>query len=173
MVKKNKKEVDAIPAQVGADKGKEIKVKKVNKVDVLTPGEKELKDFLAVDIDRSDEKYIKIGKKFSKSLIISGFPSVVSVGWLDSVYSFDGDLDCSLHVIPSDERGAIDQLTAKITQFEAQLDIESKKGNIRNITNLQDKISSLVSQRRMLEQNIENLYYIQIIINIFAETSGP
>lgn len=170
MGKKKEKKSDNVLATVEPQKERTTKNTVSTQKDVLTPGEKDLKDFLAVDIDRTDEKYIKVGKKFSKSLIVNGFPSTINVGWLDSVYSFDGDIDCMLHVIPSDERSAIDQLTAKITQFEAQLDIESKKGNIRNITSLQDKISSLVEQRRMLEQNVENLYYIQIIINVFAET---
>ena len=155
-------------------KGKKIKetktkTTKFSKKDknVLGFGDRTAKDFIAVDVDRTNDDYIRIGGKYVKSFIINGYPSVVNVAWLDDLYNFDGDLDTVIHVHPSDERGALDQLTAKITQFEVQLDLESKKGNIRNITSLQDKIASLVQQRRALEQNYENLYYIQIVTNVY------
>jgi type IV secretory pathway VirB4 component len=158
-------------------KGKKVKVinkktkviKKKDNKNVLDFGDRKIKDFIAVDIDRTSEEYLKIGGKYVRSFIINGYPSVVQVGWLNDLYNFDGDVDTVIHVVPSDERGALDQLTYKITQFEAQLDIESRKGNIRNITSLQDKIASLVAQRRALEQNYENLYYIQIVANVYED----
>lgn len=185
--KKNNKqeEVNTLPqitdeevnVQITDKKGQKIKktttkTKVMDKKDknVLGFGDRTVKDFIAVDVDRTSEEYMKVGGKYVRSFILNGYPSIVQVGWLEDLYSFDGDVDTVIHVMPSDERGALDQLTAKITQFEAQLEMESKKGNIRNITLLQDKISSLVAQRRALEQNYENLYYIQIGANIYDDS---
>jgi len=184
--KGNLKSVESVLPQITDDieetfvtnkKGKRIKttnkktqvIEKKDNKNVLAFGDRKIKDFIAVDVDRTSEEYLKIGNKYVRSFIINGYPSVVSVGWLNDLYNFDGDIDTVIHIAPADERGALDQLTYKITQFEAQLDIESKKGNIRNITSLQDKISSLISQRRALEQNYENLYYIQIVANIYED----
>lgn len=185
--KKNNKqeEVNTLPqitdeevnVQITDKKGQKIKktttktkvMDKKNK-NVLGFGDRNVKDFIAVDVDRTSEEYMKVGGKYVRSFLLNGYPSIVQVGWLEDLYSFDGDVDTVIHVMPSDERGALDQLTAKITQFEAQLEMESKKGNIRNITSLQDKISSLVAQRRALEQNYENLYYIQIGANIYDDS---
>lgn len=185
--KKNNKqeEVNTLPqitdeevnVQITDKKGQKIKktttktkvMDKKNK-NVLGFGDRTVKDFIAVDVDRTSEEYMKVGGKYVRSFLLNGYPSIVQVGWLEDLYSFDGDVDTVIHVMPSDERGALDQLTAKITQFEAQLEMESKKGNIRNITSLQDKISSLVAQRRALEQNYENLYYIQIGANIYDDS---
>lgn len=165
---------EEVSVNIQEKKGKKVKTTKTTtKVmdkkgkNVLGYGDRNVKDFIAVDIDRTSEEYLRVGGKYVRSFIINGYPSVVNVGWLDDLYNFDGDVDTVIHVVPSDERGALDQLTAKITQFEAQLDLESKKGNIRNITSLQDKIASLVAQRRALEQNYENLYYIQIGANVY------
>jgi len=165
---------EEVSVSITEKKGKKIKqtntkTKVMNKKNknVLGFGDRNVKDFIAVDVDRTSEEYLRVGSKYVRSFIINGYPSVVNVGWLDDLYNFDGDVDTVIHVVPSDERGALDQLTAKITQFEAQLDLESKKGNIRNITSLQDKIASLVAQRRALEQNYENLYYIQIGANVY------
>ena len=185
--KKNNKqeEVNTLPqitdeevnVQITDKKGQKIKktttkTKVMDKKDknVLGFGDRTVKDFIAVDVDRTSEEYMKVGGKYVRSFILNGYPSIVQVGWLEDLYSFDGDVDTVIHVMPSDERGALDQLTAKITQFEAQLEMESKKGNIRNITLLQDKISSLIAQRRALEQNYENLYYIQIGANIYDDS---
>lgn len=185
--KKNNKqeEVNTLPqitdeevnVQITDKKGQKIKktttkTKVMDKKDknVLGFGDRTVKDFIAVDVDRTSEEYMKVGGKYVRSFLLNGYPSIVQVGWLEDLYSFDGDVDTVIHVMPSDERGALDQLTAKITQFEAQLEMESKKGNIRNITSLQDKISSLVAQRRALEQNYENLYYIQIGANIYDDS---
>ena len=185
--KKNNKqeEVNTLPqitdeevnVQITDKKGQKIKktttkTKVMDKKDknVLGFGDRTVKDFIAVDVDRTSEEYMKVGGKYVRSFILNGYPSIVQVGWLEDLYSFDGDVDTVIHVMPSDERGALDQLTAKITQFEAQLEMESKKGNIRNITSLQDKISSLIAQRRALEQNYENLYYIQIGANIYDDS---
>lgn len=136
----------------------------------LSFGERNVKDFIATDIDRTNEGYLRIGEKYVRSFIVNGYPSSVQVGWLNDLYNFDGDVDTAIHIIPSDERGALDQLTAKITQFQAQYDIEAKKGNIRNLTRYQDQIRSLVEQRRALEQNYENLYYIQIAANLYTNS---
>lgn len=167
---------EEVSVSITEKKGKKIKqtntkTKVMDKKgkNVLGFGDRNVKDFIAVDVDRTAEEYLRVGSKYVRSFIINGYPSVVNVGWLDDLYNFDGDVDTVIHVVPSDERGALDQLTAKITQFEAQLDMESKKGNIRNITSLQDKIASLVAQRRALEQNYENLYYIQIGANVYDE----
>ena len=185
--KKNNKqeEVNTLPqitdeevnVQITDKKGQKIKktttkTKVMDKKDknVLGFGDRTVKDFIAVDVDRTSEEYMKVGGKYVRSFLLNGYPSIVQVGWLEDLYSFDGDVDTVIHVVPSDERGALDQLTAKITQFEAQLEMESKKGNIRNITSLQDKISSLVAPRRALEQSYENLYYIQIGANIYDDS---
>lgn len=149
---------------------KQFKVIEKKENNPLDFGNRTIKEFIAVDVDRTNEDYIKIGSKYVRSFMINGYPSILYVTWLDDLYNFDGDIDTTLHIVPSDERGALDQLTAKITQFQAQVDIESKKGNIRNLTRYNDQIQSLIAQRRALEQNYENLYYVQIAANLYADT---
>lgn len=138
---------------------------------VLAPGSRKPKDFIAPpSIDRSREDCLKIGNKYCRSFIVNGFPSIVQVGWLDDLFNSDGDMDTAIYVQPADDREALDELTAKITQFEAQLDIEMKRGNIRNITKLQATIEQLYDQRRKLEQNYENLFYIHIVSNLYENS---
>ena len=125
---------------------------------------------MLLSIDRSREDCLKIGNKYCRSFVVNGFPSIVQVGWLDDLFNSEGDMDTAIYVQPADDREALDELTAKITQFEAQLDIEMKRGNIRNITKLQATIEQLYDQRRKLEQNYENFFYIHIVSNLYENS---
>lgn len=165
MAKKNKNNINNSDQILAQDFQNEPE-----KQDPLVFGRLTPKDLIAVDIERSGVDYMRIGDNYVRSLFVSGVPSVVSIGWLDELYNYDGDNDTIIHVHPADTRSALDQLTQKITQFQAQLDIETKRGNIRNITMYQDKIDFLINQRRALEQNRENLYYVQIGTNLYENS---
>ncbi|MDF2879522.1 MAG: conjugal transfer protein TraC [Clostridiaceae bacterium] len=136
---------------------------------VLGKGIRTIKDLFAPpSFDRSDEDCVKVGNKFVRSFVMNGYPSNVSVGWLDYLFNYDGDMDTVIYVDPADERTALDELTNKITQFEAQLSIELDKGNIKNVTRLKNTINSLYEQRERLEQNYENLFHVEILSNLYT-----
>lgn len=148
-----------------------IFTKKENK-SVLGKGVRSIKDLIAPpSFDRSDEYSLRVGNKHVRSFVVNGFPSMVSVGWLDELFNYEGDMDTTIHVEPADERTALDELTTKITQFEAQYEVESKKGNIRNITRLKNTVMQLYEQRERLEQNYENLFHIQIASNLYSNSA--
>lgn len=139
---------------------------------VLGKGVRTLKDLIApASIDRTEnDSHLVVGDKYTRSFIMNGFPSMVDVRWLDHLYNHDGDMDVAVYVNPADDRTALDELTAKITQFEAQLLSERKRGNIRNITRLEDSVADLYQQRRRLEQNYANLFHIQIASTLYADS---
>lgn len=153
-------------------KGKQVASKTLSgKSSVMGKGIRTVKDLMAPpSFDRSDESYIKVGKKHVRSFIMNGFPSAVGVGWLDQIYNYDGDMDTAVYIEPADDRTALDELTNKITQFEAQYSTEVQKGNIKNITRLKNIISQLYDQRERLEQNWENLFHVQIASNLYTDT---
>ena len=141
------------------------------KKDILGVGARGLKDLLAPScFDRGHENYMQAGSKFVRNFMLHGYPSVVYVGWLDYLYSYNGDMDVSIHIEPADERQALEQLTAKITQYESQLSIEMEKGNIRDTTRLRSQIQDLYKQRQALERNFESLFYMQVSANLFANS---
>ncbi|WCF11722.1 DUF87 domain-containing protein (plasmid) [Paenibacillus thiaminolyticus] len=138
---------------------------------VLGKGIRNMKDlFSPPSFERDKEDHIKVGKKCVRSFVMNGYPANVSVGWLDQLFNYDGDMDTAIYVEPTDERTALDELTAKITQFEAQLSMEMQKGNIRNITRLKNIIHQLYDQRERLEQNYENLFHVQIASNLYTDS---
>ncbi|AJD93556.1 type IV secretory pathway VirB4 component-like protein (plasmid) [Jeotgalibacillus malaysiensis] len=138
---------------------------------IFEKGMTDIKDYIAPpSFERNHHDYLRAGEKFVRSYVMTGFPSSIRVGWLDSIIHGEADTDLTIHINPADERTALDELTNKITQFEAQLYIEQEKGSIRNESMLRNKITSLYSQRERLEQNFENLFHIQIGANLFADS---
>lgn len=137
----------------------------------LSNGIPHKKDLIAPPhVDRSSPDHLQVGSKFVRNFIIAGFPKQIGVGWANSIYNYEGDLDLSIHINPTDERTAMDELTTKITQFEAQLETELEKGSNRNITRLRTQIDDLYEERRKAEQNYISLFSIQMIMNLFTDS---
>lgn len=163
-LKKNKNKEKDVEINLNIDENK-------NGEDALNKGLRDIKDIIApASIDRSDENSIIIGNKYVRSFVMNAYPEKVSIGWLDELYNYDGDMDCAIYVQPADERTAQDELTNKITQFETQRSIEIDKGNIKNITKLENTIANLYAEREKLEQNSERLFYIEILSNLYADS---
>lgn len=130
-----------------------------------------LKDMIAPPaFDRSEPDHIKVNNKVVRSFLISGYPTLVHVMWLNSLYNSEDDLDIQIHVVPLDEREALDELTNKITQFQAQLALEMEKGSNRNITRLQSQITDLVNERAKIEQSGTSMFSAQVVLNLYADT---
>lgn len=135
----------------------------------IANGVPSLKDLIApASFDRSSPDHMQVGDKFVRNFIIAGFPRQIAVGWANALYNYEGDLDLALHINPTDERTAMDELTSKITQFEAQLATEMEKGSNRNITRLRSQIEDLYQERIKAEQNYISLFSIQMIMNLFT-----
>lgn len=165
-LKKGKNDVSTTPVDTETPKKK-----KQGEEHVLGKGIKTIKDIFAPpSFDRGNENYMKVGNKYVRSFVMNGFPSTVGVGWLDQLFNYEGDMDTAIYVQPADERTALEELTAKITQFEAQYQTEMEKGNIKNSTRLKNIIVQLYEQRERLEQNYENLFHIQIASNLYADS---
>lgn len=165
--KKNKNNENKLELDKGIIENKKAEVKSKE----LEKGVRSLKDILApAGIDRSDKSCLKVGNKYVRSFILNGYPSNVAVGWLDNLINYDGDMDMVIYIEPADERNALEELTAKITQFEAQLDIEVRRGSNRNVTRLRNMIEQLYAEREKLEQNYESLFHVQIACNLYANS---
>lgn len=138
---------------------------------MLDKGVPTLKDMMAPpSFDRSAFDHLGVGDRVMRSFLLAGFPKHIMVGWADKLYNYDGDLDMSIHINPMDEREAIDELTDKITQFEAQLDVESEKGQTRNVTRLGNQIAELVREREKIEQNYISMFQVQMICNLYSKS---
>ncbi|MBR2894886.1 MAG: conjugal transfer protein TraC, partial [Oscillospiraceae bacterium] len=137
----------------------------------LYDGVPTLKDMMAPSCFRRDAfDYLGVGDRYVRSFFLAGYPRQVSIGWADKLFNYNGDLDMVIHINPMEVRSALDELTDKITQYEAQFDIESEKGSNRNVTNLRNKITELYREREKLEQNYISMFKVQMLANMYTKS---
>lgn len=135
---------------------------------ILADGSRSEKQLIAPSsIQYTSEHELKVENNFARSFVINGYPPRVQIGWLRDFYGYDGDMDVSVFVIPANERTALDELTEKITQYEAQLQTETEKGSIKNTTSLMSKIEALRQQRAKLEQNYESMFHVSTFCTMY------
>lgn len=140
----------------------------MNKDSLLEKGLRTKKELMAPSsVILTSEHEIKIGDSYARSYVIQGYPSRVGIGWMNDIYSYDGDMDSSVFIVPFNERKALSELTEKITEYEAQLVTEREKGSVRNTTMLQSKLQALYQQRAKLEQNYESMFHVSAFCTVY------
>lgn len=143
----------------------------VKSTSTLEDGIPTLKDLMAPpSFNRDAFDHLMVGDRIMRSFLLAGFPKHIAVGWADKLYNYDGDLDMAIHINPMDERAALDELTDKITQFEAQLDLETEKGSNRNVTRLSNQVQELYREREKIEQNYISMFGVQMIVNLYTKS---
>lgn len=116
-----------------------------------------LREFLApVSLDRGATDYMIVGNKYVRTFYVEGFPEYVTIGYLESLYNKDYDVDISFSVKPRKQDEARKELQDKLTILKAQLEDEVQSGKNRErdiysnkIRNLQEQISELTSKTEM------------------------
>lgn len=137
----------------------------------IAHGQRTLKDLIApgcVVLPSIDK--IQVGDKYIRNYVLQGYPKTIHVRWLDELYNYDGNMDTQILVQPADDRKAIEELTTNIVKYEAQLEVERRKGNITNLTMLEAKCRELYAEREKLEQNYESLFHVNVMSNLISES---
>lgn len=140
---------------------------------LLARGSRTMKQLFAPSsISYVDDYDLRVENSYEKSFVVNSYPSVVDIGILNPIYDYKGDMDVKLSVIPSDDNVVLSELTGKISQYMAQLQIEEENGNISNLTDLRAKIDSLIEQRVKIERNIENMFQVQITSALYTKSAA-
>lgn len=130
-----------------------------------------LKDYFAPsEINVLNHNTLKVGSSYVRNYVMQGYPNFVRVGWLDSLFSYNGNLDTAILIEPNDDRTSIDELTKQITSLQAQRDQEAREGKTANLIAYGDKIAQLEEQRRRIELNYESMFNIGIFANLFSKS---
>ena len=92
-----------------------------------------IQDIIAPEAIEVDFNYLTLGSTFTHTLFIAGYPRFVSANWLSPLINFNHSLDISMHVFPVDGKTIMDELRRKITEMEAEIQSDLKRGKIANI----------------------------------------
>lgn len=136
-------------------------------------GVRTIKDCYSPDSIRVvDERTLKIDGKYIRNYVLQGYPAFAQVGWLDELYSYNGNLDTMIYVEPEEARQASQEITRQIAQLQAQLIHDQEKGTISNISKYQQEIARLENERATIEMNTGSFFKVQLFANLFANTKA-
>ncbi|SNX54082.1 AAA-like domain-containing protein [Thermoanaerobacterium sp. RBIITD] len=160
-----KKKNKADDVKDGTDKKKE----KTDNFHDLFKHVTDIKEIISPDGIFVDKDYIKINNKYIRVYYFTDYPASVRIGWLDDIKLFS-NANISIHVYPENNGTAINKLTKKISQYQSQLIIDQRHGNIAELGILQKASGSLEMFRENIQMNRDKLFYVTIVMTIYADT---
>lgn len=131
----------------------------------------ELIDLLIPDFIQEKRDQIILGEeRYSRTFVLSSYPSRTWIGWLDKIFSELGDINLSINVDTLSDDDVIRQLTKKVTILESELQTYEARGNIELLHPLEKMIVDYEGIRNQIQMTDDRLFFITIIIRINAKS---
>jgi len=132
--------------------------KKLGVVDIIAPNQMEV-----------DFNFTKINGIFFRTVFVSGYPRVVTPGWLEPIINFNSSLDLSFYIYPIDGKTVLDDLRRKIAEMEAEISTDLQRGRIADPTT-EAKLEDARTIQAQLVKGAERFYEFAFYITIPANT---
>lgn len=132
-------------------------------------GEQDQVDLISYSGLAEESTYLKIGDKFVRTLFISGYPYVASVGWLNMLINFNHNIDISYHIEHVDPLLALPKLNRKITELESTKRSMLKAGKVIG-SEITDPLESAMELKDKIQRGQEKLFQISIYMTITADS---
>lgn len=128
-----------------------------------------IQDIIAPSALEIDASYVRLGKKFARTLFILSYPRYLSSNWFAPIINFDQEFDISLHVSPIDSSIALKNLRKRLAEVESQILSKEEKGQVRDPM-LEAAYRNIEELRDHLQQAQEKLFNFALYITIYGKT---
>lgn len=135
------------------------------KKDIVDRGQLRVNDLIAPDAIENETNHIKIGKRYLRTITITGYPRTVHIGWLNRLYSYAANIDISSHVETMPSNKVIKTLNRKITQMISTQRMDAERGKLSDIA-VETALDDAEELRDKIHKGLEKLFYQSIYINI-------
>ncbi len=162
MAKKQQLSAADIAAQ--AQLQEEVEIQKAFETGITT-----LRDLISPSSIEIHSDYFRLGTKYGRTLYVYGYPRMLYTGWLSSIINIDEVIDVSMYIYPVDTGVIMKNLTKKVTQLEASMNINSEKGKVRD-PELEAAISDAEDLRDQLQVGAEKFFRYGLYVTIYADS---
>ena len=128
-----------------------------------------MRDLISSSSIEFNTDYFRLGQKFGRTLYIYGYPRSLVTGWLSSVINIDEVIDISMFIYPADTTVVMKNLTKKVTQLEASLNINAEKGKLRD-PELENALRDAEALRDGLQMGSEKFFRFGLYFTLYADT---
>ncbi|QST03017.1 DUF87 domain-containing protein (plasmid) [Pontibacillus sp. ALD_SL1] len=139
------------------------------KRDILDRGQLRVSDLIAPDAIENDVNHIKVGNRFLRTLIVTGYPRTVHIGWLNRLYSYTANIDISSHIEPLPTTRVIKTLNRKIGQYISTQRMDQERGKLSDVA-IETALEDAMTLRDSIQKGMEKLYYQTIYISIAGKS---
>ncbi len=136
---------------------------------VFHTGEQDQVDFISYTGLKEEASYLQIGDTYVRTLSITGYPYVASMGWLNMLINFNHNVDISYHIEQVDPLLALPKLNRKVTELESTKRTMLKAGKVIG-SEITDPLESAMELRDKIQRGQEKLFQVSIYITIMAES---
>ncbi len=132
-------------------------------------GQQDQIDLISYSGLAEEASYLQIGDKYVRTLFISGYPYVASVGWLSMLINFNRDIDISYHIEQVNPLLALPKLNRKITELESTKRTMLKEGKVIG-SEITDPLESAIELKDKIQRGQEKLFQVSISMTITADS---
>ncbi len=128
-----------------------------------------LRDLISPSSIEIKNDYFRLGTKYGRTIYVYAYPRTLYTGWLSSVINIDEVLDISMYIYPTDSSVIMRNLTKKVTQLEASLNINAEHGKIRD-PELEAALHDAEELRDDLQLGREKFFRFGLYITVYADS---
>jgi conjugal transfer ATP-binding protein TraC len=128
-----------------------------------------MRDLIAPPSLEIDSGYIRIGKRFAKTIYVYGYPRQVFTGWLSPIINLDEIIDISIFIYPVESRVVLENLRKKVGQLEASYTINQEKGKVRD-PGLEAAIQDAEELRDKIQVGEERFFRFSLYMTMYADS---
>jgi len=161
---RKQKQLSAADLAAQAQLQEEVEIQRAFEAGITT-----LRDLISPSSLEFKSDHFRIGTKYGRTMYVYGYPRSLLTGWLSSIINMDEVLDVSMYIYPVDTAVIMKNLTKKVTQLEASMDINSEKGKVRD-PELEAAISDAEDLRDQLQVGAERFFRYALYITIYADS---
>lgn len=127
-----------------------------------------LRDIIAPASFEVESNFLKIGKRYARTLFVFGYPRTLFTGWLSPLINIDEVIDISLNIIPVESKVVLDNLRKKVGQLEANYNINQEKGKVRD-PGLEAAIQDAEELRDSLQVGSDRFFRFGLYITLYGK----
>ena len=135
----------------------------------LEAGITTLRDLISPSSIEISRDYFRLGTKYGRTIYIYAYPRTLYTGWLSSIINIDEVLDISMFIYPADTGVIMRNLTKKVTQLEASLNINAEKGKVRD-PELEAALRDAEELRDDLQLGREKFFRFGLYVTVYADS---
>jgi type IV secretory pathway VirB4 component len=128
-----------------------------------------MRDLIAPPSIEIESAYLRLGKRFAKTIYVYGYPRQVFTGWLSPIINLDELIDLSLFIYPVESQIVLTNLRRKMGQLEASHTINQEKGLVRD-PGLEAAIQDAEELRDKLQVGEERFFRFGLYLTMYADT---